>query len=422
MRTTTTKLPLAVCAAMIVGLLAACSGESGETADLASAPASAAPASEEEVAPVAITVSIDAGLEEGAKAAFDERVAQFEEAHPDIDVTPQEYTWTATTFTAELAGGTLPDVFTIPFTDGRGLIAAGQIADISALVQELPYADDFNPNVAAAGEDAEGNMLAVPIAAYGQGLHYNRALFTEAGLDPDDPPATWEEVREAARQISEKTGQTGFAEMTQDNTGGWILTTLAYTLGGRMIEVDGDDTAATLDTQEVAEALQMLHTMRWEDDSMGANFLYDWGTINQEFAAGKVGMYVSGGGNYGSLITQNAMNPDDYGVTVLPLAEDSEAGVLGGGTLAAVSVKATPEQQDAAVQWIDFFYMEKLAEQDAAVADARTLFESDQPVGAPQLPVFDAATYEQSLEWVAETSTSRSNRWSPTPRTSLISS
>ena len=31
--------------------------------------------------------------------------------------------------------------------------------------------------------------------------------------------------------------------------------------------------------------------------------------------------------------------------------------LLGGGTLAAVNVKATDAEQDAAVKWIDFYYM-----------------------------------------------------------------
>lgn len=349
-----------------------------------------------------VKIAIDPGLEQGAVDAYNERVAQFEKANPDIDLQPQEYNWEATTFTAQLAGGTLPDVFTVPFTDGRGLIERKQVADISGLVAELPYAKDFNPNVADAGRAADGKMQAVPIAAYGQALHYNRTLFTQAGLDPDDPPSTWDEVRSAAKQIAQRTGQAGYAQMTKDNTGGWILTTLDYAYGGRTEKVDGDKAESTLDTPEMREVLADLHDMRWTDNSMGANFLYDWGTINQDFAAGRIGMYVSGGGNYGQLLTQNAVKPADYGVTVLPLADDEDAGVLGGGTLAVVSAKADDAVRAAAVKWIDFYYMAKLTNRDAAVLDAKTLAESKAPVGSPQLPVFDKATYDRMLEWTAE--------------------
>jgi multiple sugar transport system substrate-binding protein len=374
---------------VLVGLLAAagCSGDKEEQAD---------------TGPVTLKVARDPGLDKGAIAAFDERVAQFEKANPGIDVVPQEYNWTATTFTAQLAGNTLPDVFTVPFTDGRGLIERKQIADISGLVGGLPYGAKFSPNVAKSGQAEDGKMWAVPIAAYGQALHYNRTLFKQAGLDPDNPPATWDEVRSAAKQIADKTGKAGYAQLTTDNTGGWILTTLDYAFGGRAEQLDGDKATAEIDTPQMTEVLQLLKSMRWDDNSMGANFLYDWGGINQAFAAGQIGMYVSGGGNYGSLFTQNALKPADYGVTVVPLKDSPDAGVLGGGTLATVSAKAGEPVKTAAVKWIDFYYLKKLIDQESAVLDAKTTAASKQPVGAPQLPVFDKATYDESLGWVKQ--------------------
>ena len=359
------------------------------------------PKTDASTGPVTVKVARDPGLDKGAIAAFDQRVAQFEKANPGIDIVPQEYNWTATTFTAQLAGGTLPDVFTVPFTDGRGLIERKQIADISGLVGGLPYAGKFNATVAKAGQAEDGKMWAVPIAAYGQALHYNRTLFKQAGLDPDQPPATWDEVRADAKQIAQKTGKAGYAELTTENTGGWILTTLDYAFGGRTEKLDGEKATAELDTPEMTAVLQLLKDMRWTDNSMGSNFLYDWNGINQAFASGQVGMYVSGGGNYGSLVTQNALKPVDYGVTVLPLMDKPDAGVLGGGTLATVSAKSNDAVKAAAVKWIDFYYLQKLTDKDAAVLDAKTTAASKQPVGAPQLPVFDRATYDESLQWVA---------------------
>ncbi|PJI84876.1 ABC transporter substrate-binding protein [Luteimicrobium subarcticum] len=378
--------------ALGLGSLTACSSGSSGSPESPSAAATLS-------GPVTITVAIDQGLNADAKAQFDQRVAVFEKANPLITVKSQEYTWTATTFTADLAGGTLPDVFPIPFTDGRGLIAQEQIADISPLVKQLPYADTFNKNVATEGEDADGNMWAVPIAAYGQGLHYNRALFTEAGLDPDKPPTTWDEVRADAKQISDKTGMAGLAMMTKSNTGGWILTTMDNAFGGRVEDTADGTTTATVDTDQMKEVAQYLHDLRWTDNSMGQNFLYDWAGINQDFAAGKIGMYVSGGGNLPNLITQNNMDVKDYGLTVLPLQGD-DAGALGGGTLAAVSAKATQQEQIASVKWIDFYYVQQLVSKDAAVASAEQSVANKQPVGAPQLPIFDQATYQQQQEWI----------------------
>src|SRR5690606_19943527 len=82
--------------------------------------------------------------------------------------------------------------------------------------------------------------------------------------------------------------------------------------------------------------------------------------------------------------------------------QGADPGVLGGGTLVAVNPKATPAEQAAAVKWIDFYYMAKLADETEARATAELSASLDQPVGAPELPVFDKALYDQRNEWIAE--------------------
>lgn len=370
-------------------------------ADQASdAPAAVGTPSEQE--PVAISVSnLPPTTEPGVREAFLSQVEAFEAANPHITIEPNEYEWDVATFAANLAGGTLPTVIEIPFTDIQGLIARGQVADISTEVDHLPYADDFNPNVLAVAQDADGAVHGLPIAAYGIGLHYNRALYAEAGLDPDSPPTTWEEVREHARTIAEETGQAGYAQMSQGNTGGWMLTALTYALGGRMQTGVGDDIEVTVDNPATKQALQLLHDMRWSDDAMGDNFLYDWGSINQAFAAGTVGMYMGGSDVYNSLVTENGIDPDTYGVTVLPL-EGEDAGVLGGGSLAVVRADASEAERAAAVAWIDHFYLAKLTDEAAAVADAEALATGDAPIGTPTLPIFDAEQLATAEAWVAD--------------------
>ena len=141
--------------------------------------------------PVTISVSnLPPSTEAGAREAFLQRVDEFQSEYPNITVEPNEYEWEVATFAAQLAGGTLPTVFQIPFTDSQGLIDRGQVADITAEVEQLPYAADFNPNVLTVVQNADGATFGVPIAGYSIGLHYNRALFEEAGLDPDAPPTT----------------------------------------------------------------------------------------------------------------------------------------------------------------------------------------------------------------------------------------
>ena len=323
--------------------------------------ASAAPSAAERE-PVTITVGVlRPGATQEAVDALNLQISEFEAKYPWITVEPEEYNWTAPTFTAALAAGTLPDVFTIPFTDGKGLIAQDQIVNIDSRIRALDYADKFNPNVLVNGQDADGTIYAVPTQAYGMSLTYNRTLFTAAGLDPDTPPTTWDEVRAAAKTIAEKTGVAGYAEMATENTGGWQLTTSTYALGGRMQEVGADGKViATVNNAATKAALQRLKDMRWVDDSMGSTFDYAWGSINQAFASGQIGMFTGGSDLYTAMVQNNSLNPDDYGVTIIPLENAPTAGVLGGGTLAAVNVVTREEERDAAVYWIDFYYMQKL--------------------------------------------------------------
>jgi multiple sugar transport system substrate-binding protein len=352
-----------------------------------------------------VTISVASLIPGSTKAAtqqFNNQVKEFEKANPSIKVKSVTYQWTGPTFAAKLAAGTLPTVFTVPFTDARTLGANGQLADLTSEVKALPYYKKYNPAVIAEGTDSKGRIVAVPTAAYAQALHYNRALFSQAGLDPNKPPTTWNEVMADAKLIAQKTGKAGYVEMGKDdNTAGWILTTLVYSLGGRMETGIGTKAKATLNNPQTVQALDMLHQMRWVDNSMGSNFDYGWSDINQAFAAGTVGMYVNGSDVFTNLVQASNIDPSIYGITTIPLANNKNAGVLGGGTLAAVRPSAKPDEVAAAVKWIDFYYEQPLINKAQAIRNAKTLVASKQPVGVPALPVFDKAQFNLSQNvWI----------------------
>lgn len=342
------------------------------------------------------------GADAAAYEAFATQEAQFEKANPDIDVIGVEYEWTGPTFAVQLAGGSLPDVFTVPFTDAKTLLENGQLTDVTEEMDSLGYTERFNPIILDAVTDSEGNHFGFPRQAYAMGLHYNRDLFEAAGLDPDSPPTTWDEVREAAKAISDATGKAGYAQMTMNNTGGWQLTAGTVAHGGRTQVDNGDGTyTSTINNPGTVADLEFLHDLRWEDNSMGSNFLLDWGTINQEFAAGNIGMYTSGSDVYTALVRDFGMDESLYGLTIVPTDGD-DPGTLGGGDIAVISPTVDDETKAASVKWIDWYYMQKLLDEDAAKADAKALAESDQAVGTPVLPVLDQETYVKSQEWIAE--------------------
>jgi multiple sugar transport system substrate-binding protein len=351
-----------------------------------------------------VTISVASLIPGSTQAAVDQfnaQVAEFEKANPTIKVKAVEYQWTGPTFAAKLAAGTLPTVFEVPFTDARALGDNGQLADLTQQVKKLPYYSKYNPAVIAEGTDAKGQIVALPKGAYAQALHYNRTLFKEAGLDPNKPPTTWAQVRADAKQIAQRTGKAGYVEMAKDdNTAGWILTTLVYSLGGRMETGTGTSAKATLDNPSTIQALNLLKAMRWTDNSMGANFDYGWSDINQAFAAGTVGMYISGSDVYTNLVQASNIQPSIYGLAPIPLAHNKNAGVLGGGTLVGVRPDANAATKVAAVKWIDFFYEEPLVSKPQAIRNAKTLVSNKQPVGVPALPIFNKQQYDLANTWI----------------------
>jgi multiple sugar transport system substrate-binding protein len=351
-----------------------------------------------------VTISVAAlrpGSSDEAQKQFNDNVALFEKQHPNIDVKPVDYAWDGATFAAQLAAGRLPSVFTVPFTDARTLGEHRQVADLTAAVKKWPYYKKFQKTIIAEATTGKGRIIGVPYAAYAQALHYNRQLFRQAGLNPNKPPTTWAQLRKDAKQIARRTGQAGYAQMgLNDNTAGWILTTVAYTLGGRMETGRGTAATATLNNKYTVQALQLLKQMRWTDNSMGSTYDYTWPTINQAFAAGKIGMFINGSDIYTFLVQAANLDPKIYGIAPIPVAKNKTAGVLGGGSIAVVRPDTKGAKLDAAMKWIDFFYMEKLVKKTAALRDTRILVANKQPVGVPAFPIFNKKQFDLANSWI----------------------
>jgi ABC-type glycerol-3-phosphate transport system substrate-binding protein len=346
-------------------------------------------------------VSLIPGSTPAAIQQFNNQVAAFQKANPSIKVKPIEYQWTGPTFAAKLAAGTLPTVFEVPFTDARSLGDNGQLADLTTEIKQLPYYSKYNKSVLAEATTSKGKIIALPKGAYAMALHYNRKLFTAAGLNPNKPPTNWAQVQAYAKLITEKTGKTGYAQMGKDdNSAGWVFTTLVYSLGGRMETGRGTSAKATLNNAKAVTALNMLKKMRWTDNSMGSNFDMGWSDINQAFAAGNVGMYINGSDVYTNLVSASNIDPSIYGLAPIPLAKNTTAGVLGGGTLVAVRPDANAAARAAAVKWIDFYYERPLVDKAQAIRNAKTLVASKQPVGVPALPLFNKAQYDLANSWI----------------------
>ncbi|GAB3821894.1 extracellular solute-binding protein [Tessaracoccus terricola] len=380
-------------------LISACGGSDEADPGSPENPETAETAGIDLEAEVSITVgNLPPTSEPESREFFEGQVAAFMEEHPNITVEAREDVWDVQTFQAQLAAGNLPDVLSVAFTEANALAGRRQVAELSEAAAAVGLTDRLNPDLVELVTDDEGGIYAIPTAAQALGLIYNRDLFQQAGLDPDDPPQTWDEVRAAAQQISQETGATGFATMTTDNQGGWMLAAGIYSFGGTVQSPDG--TEATFNDDPAIEYLNLLRTMRWDDNSMGNEFLYNAGALVEDFSAGSVGMFIGFSGLYRPAVIRNEMPKEHFGMAPMPVGGDAKPASLTGGVIQIVSPDTTPEERAAAVRWIDFFHLKKFTDKEQAVQEAQAAAASGQAVTVPERPAISQEAYDQYFEWI----------------------
>ncbi|MFB9367473.1 ABC transporter substrate-binding protein [Kitasatospora albolonga] len=338
-----------------------------------------------------VTISVDCQppvTKAAERKQWDEDVAAFGKLYPNVtikskDASPCEE---PAPFTAQLKGKTQTDVFYTYFTDLQQVLDEGAAEDISAYVNEqtVPALKDIDPSVLATLKDG-GKLYGLPTSNYKMGLLYNRKLFKQAGLDPEKPPTTWAEVREAAKKIAALgNGVNGYGEYSATNQGGWHYTAELYGLGGSMVSEDGKK--AAFNTPEGKQVLQNLYDMRWTDNSMGAAQSLKWPDLMTQMSTDKLGMYIGAPDDITYMVQTLKGNYDDYGMG--PMI-GGKAALLGGNDY-MFKKGSTPEQIKAGIAWINFKYLTLGKGQfDYARTKADGL-----PVGLPQPFFFTGASLE----------------------------
>ncbi|WP_449349487.1 ABC transporter substrate-binding protein [Streptomyces shaanxiensis] len=315
---------------------------------------------------------------------FEQDIASFEKQNPDIDVVAHDAfpCQDPKTFDAKLAGGQMEDVFYTYFTDARHVVDINQAADLTPYVKELKSYGTLQRQLRDI-YTVDGKIYGIPRTGYSMGLIYNKKLFEKAGLDPEQPPATWAELREDAKRIAALgDGTVGYADYSAQNQGGWHFTAELYSQGGDVVSADGKK--ATVDTPEGHAVLQNLHDMRWTDDSMGSKQLLVINDVQQLMGSGKLGMYLSAPDNIPILVKEKGGNYKDLALAPMPGGK----GTLIGGDGYMVDKKASPDQIRAALKWLDHMF---LTPGSGFLGDYARAKEADAPVGLPEPRLFTGA-------------------------------
>ncbi|MFI8528635.1 ABC transporter substrate-binding protein [Streptomyces aquilus] len=318
------------------------------------------------------------------RSFFEADIASFEKQNPTIDVVAHDAfpCQDPKTFDAKLAGGQMEDVFYTYFTDAKHVVDIGQAADLTPYVKELKSYDTIQRQLRDI-YTVDGKIYGIPRTGYSMGLIYNKKLFAKAGLDPEQPPATWEELRADAKKIAALgDGTVGYADYSAQNQGGWHFTAELYSQGGDVVSADG--TKATIDTPQGRAVLQNLHDMRWTDDSMGSKQLLVINDVQQMMGSGKLGMYLSAPDNIPILVKEKGGDYKDLALAPMPGGE----GTLIGGDGYMFNKKAGPAQIRAGLKWLDHMF---LTPGDGFLGDYARAKQHDAPVGLPEPRLFTGA-------------------------------
>ena len=201
----------------------------------------------------------------------------------------------------------------------------------------------------------DGTQWGVPVAFSTKALFWNKDLFEEAGLDPEVPPATWEEKIAFAKQITENTDAAGYGAVakTFDNTMHQFLHWV-YTNDGLIIDADGNIVA---DSPQVLAALTALDDIipyseegptAYEQNEVRAIWL-DGGVAMIEASVGAALRAEEAGMNWG--VAALPQGPDAKGPGTL-LITDSLAVFKGTGVedqaISLAKFITAPERQWAA--------------------------------------------------------------------------
>jgi ABC-type glycerol-3-phosphate transport system substrate-binding protein len=316
-------------------------------------------------------------------------VAAFEAKNPTVKIVPHEGQMDPQTFSAKLAGGQLEDVFYVYLTDPAGLISRHQVADVTPYLSAFPQVAQLKPTLMKVFTGSDGKIYGVPQGNYSMGLLYNRKLFQQAGLDPNSPPTTWDDVQADAKKIAALgPGYVGYGDYSKSNTGGWHFTAEMYSLGGEVAKPDSSGKwVADFNNDKGKAVLQRLHDMRWADGSMGDKQLLEWKDLLQMMGGGKLGMYVATSDNIPTISSQYQGDANDYGLGPIPGGQ----GTLAGGAGFMFNPKDNPDKIKAGLAWLQYEYLTP----GLGYYDIKRAADAKQPVGLPEPNIWTAAADTQ---------------------------
>jgi multiple sugar transport system substrate-binding protein len=247
---------------------------------------------------------------------FEETVANYKADHPNVTLEFERVPWIeiAGKYLLSVEAGNPPDVAELS-ADGSGLWGMeGKLYPLNDYVSPELMADLINPEAIM----WDGKLFALTFYSPHRNLYYNKALFEKAGLDPNKPPTTWDELIEYGQAVNHIDGddQWGFGAIGVGQMGLFYLAGIEQ-LGGKAWDEKGCATYNSPEGVEVAEFYNdLINTYKIMPSSYPT---IDDASLQRAFIAGKYGIIL--GGTWDYAVLAQGMDPALIGWGRIPIPE-----------------------------------------------------------------------------------------------------
>lgn len=216
-----------------------------------------------------------------------------------------------------IAGGTGPDICINDMATARQRANAGATLLLDDYIQNSSIKrDDYLPGDMEACTDAAGKTCGIPFQSGVRMLFWNKSLFKEAGLDPDTPPKTLQEITEFAAKLTKRNGDAveviGFHPRLNNNN----FHNTAWTQGGDFFDENGNP---TVNSAKNVEVLTWWVDLIKQTDAKSIQSIQAQAGNLDPFVIGKAAMVIDGNWLYSSL--KSAQVNFEYGVAPMPYVE-----------------------------------------------------------------------------------------------------
>lgn len=260
---------------------------------------------------------------------IDEYNKSQDEVVVELEVIPGD-AWDQKVVAAQ-AAGTSPDITTMNYNKIVFSAKQGEIQALDDYVDPSVFEDlydNINDFVSLDGKHYAYPMLVEPSAV----LFYRKDLFEEAGLDPESPPTTWDELIEYGKKLT-KDNVVGFTAAGNSVEIAWTHWGLQGMMG--VSPVNDDWSEATINTPEYKQLIEFWARLNKEGIVPKQAFETGYNDI-KPLAEGQAAMQVIGSWAIGQLRNDYPDMLDKIGVAVMPTPDgnvERPTASLGGWTL-----------------------------------------------------------------------------------------